>query len=65
MTMTMRGRAQPDLFETPVPPTKMPAPQRAMALELVQALLAEAVSVPTAQDAVVSALEADHDKDHA
>lgn len=63
--MIMRGRAQPDLFETPLPPTEMTAPQRAMALELVQALLTEAVSMPAAQDAVVRALEADHDEDHA
>lgn len=63
--MTMRGRAQPDLFETPSPPAEIPAPQRAMALELVQALLTEAVSMPAAQDAVVSALEAGHDEDHA
>ena len=63
--MSMRGRTQPDLFETLAPPTEMPAPQRAMALELVQALLTEAVSAPAAQDAVVRALEADHDEDHA
>jgi hypothetical protein len=65
MTMSMRGRAQPDLFATPAPPAEMPAPQRAMALELVQVLLTEAASMPAAQDAVVSALEADHDEDHA
>lgn len=63
--MIMRGRAQPDLFATPLPPTEMTAPQRAMALELVQALLMEAVSVPAAQEAVASALEADHDEDRA
>jgi uncharacterized protein YoaH (UPF0181 family) len=63
--MTMRGRPQPDLFETVATPTEMPAAQRAMALELIQALLAEAVSVPAARDIVASALEADHDEDHA
>jgi uncharacterized protein YoaH (UPF0181 family) len=36
-----------------------------MALELIQALLAEAVLVPAARDIVASALEADHDEDHA
>lgn len=64
--MTMRGRAaQPDLFETPSPPAPIPAPQRAKALELVQALLMEAVSVPTIQGGAMSVLEADHDEDHA
>ncbi len=63
--MVLRGRAQPDLFETPSPPAPIPAPQRSMALDLIQVLLIEAVSVPTAQSGIVSTAEADHDEDHA
>jgi hypothetical protein len=63
--MTRWRTQEPDLFETPPPSAEIHAPQRAMALALVEALLTEALITPAMRSAAVIATEADHDEDHA
>jgi hypothetical protein len=52
------------LFITPPPQTEWPALQRAKALALLEALLAEANSADVEQEEALHQLGVDHDEDH-
>jgi hypothetical protein len=62
--MTDTPRHQGDLFETPAPPKSIPSNAEAPMMELLEALLTEALAGDNAEAPDVSK-EADHDKDHA
>jgi len=62
--MTDTRRHQRDLFETPAPPKSIPSNAEAPMLELLEALLTEALAVDNAEARDVSK-EADHDEDRA
>lgn len=62
--MTATARHQTDLFEPPEEPTSIPISAEAQMLELLKALLTEALAGGSAEARDVSK-EADHDEDHA
>jgi hypothetical protein len=62
--MTDTPRHQRDLFETPTPPKSIPSSAEAPMLELLEALLTEALAGDNAE-ARDASKEADHDEDHA
>ena len=62
--MTDTRRHQSDLFETPVPPKSIPSNAEAPMLELLEALLTEALAGDNAE-ARDASKEAGDDKDHA
>ena len=62
--MTDRRRHQRDLFETPAPPKSIPSNAEAPMLELLEALLTEALVGDSAEARDVSK-EADYDEDRA
>jgi hypothetical protein len=62
--MTDTRRHQRDLFETPAPSKSIPSNAKAPMLELLEALLTEALAGDNAEAHDVSK-EADHDEDRA
>ena len=62
--MTDKPRHQRDLFETPAPAMSIPSNAEAPMLELLKALLTEALAGDNAEAREVSK-EADDDQDHA
>jgi hypothetical protein len=62
--MTDTPRHQRDLFETPASPKSIPSNAEAPMLELLEALLTEALAGDNAEARDVGK-EADHDEDHA
>ena len=62
--MTDTPRHQGDLFETPAPPKSIPSNAEVPMLELLEALLMEALTGDNAEARDVSK-EADHDEDRA
>jgi hypothetical protein len=54
-----------DLFEPQQPTNTVLASQKAAAIELLTALLTEALRLSIVQDVPANVLEAGHDKDHA
>lgn len=62
--MRDRRSYQTDLFETPAPPRSIPSHAEIPMLELLKALLTEALIGDNAEARDVSK-EADHDEDHA
>ena len=62
--MTDKSRHQRDFFETPAAPKSIPSNAEAPMLELLEALLTEALAGDNAEARDVSK-EADHDEDHA
>ena len=56
---------QAHLFEPQPPAAGVPEPQRAAAIELLKALLTEALRSTIVQDSPATGPEADHDEDHA
>ena len=62
--MKKRKPLQSDLFITPPAQTEWPALQRAKALALLEALLAEASGADVEQEEALHQLGVDHDEDH-
>lgn len=62
--MTDKSRHQRDLFETTVEPKSIPTSAEALMLELLKALLTEALARGAAE-ASDESKEADNDEDHA
>jgi hypothetical protein len=62
--MAATARHHRDLFETPEEPTSIPISAEAQMLELLKALLTEALAIDNAEAGDLSK-EADHDQDHA
>ena len=56
---------QAHLFEPRPPAAEVPRPQRLVAIELLKALLTEALSSAVAPEILAIGQEADHDEDHA
>jgi hypothetical protein len=62
--MKKRKPLQSDLFITSPPQTEWPALQRAKALALLEALLAEANGADVEQEGALHQRGVDHDEDH-
>ena len=62
--MTATPRYLRDLFETTAPPKSIPSHAEAAVLELLKALLTEALAAGTDAATGDASKEADHDQDH-